>query len=157
MTTYHPMITIERTFDHALVRRIFTAPKVYKFITDDFSPDSEDYKPVEHPDLVYLVASNGQPFGAGMFIPRNAVCFEVHLGFLPSGWGLAEKTAKLAIGWIFSNTRCQRVFASIPEYNRLTLRLAKSAGMEEFGVNKASFLKDGKLRDQILMGLSKRG
>jgi RimJ/RimL family protein N-acetyltransferase len=92
-----------------------------------------------------------------MFIPRNAVCFEVHLGFLPSGWGLAEKTAKLAIGWIFSNTRCQRVFASIPEYNRLTLRLAKSAGMEEFGVNKASFLKDGKLRDQILMGLSKGG
>ena len=45
--------------------------------------------------------------------------------------------------------------ASIPEYNKLAIRLAGKVGMELIGINKRSFMKNGVLYDQQLFGISK--
>ena len=148
-------IHVERTFDWELVRRIFASPEIYKHLGDDFSPSQEAYEPVTNPSLIYLLASNGHPCGIFLFAPENGICFNTHIAFLPSGWGAAREAAKQAAVWMFSNTRCQRIVASVPAYNRLALKTAKATGVTQFGVNEASFLKNGKLHDQILLGLSK--
>ncbi|MDA2934282.1 hypothetical protein MYX82_08055, partial [Acidobacteria bacterium AH-259-D05] len=68
-------IQIERTDDYELVRRTFTAPGIHKHLGDDFSPSQETYRPIKHPSLVYLLASNGHPLGIFLFAPENGVCF----------------------------------------------------------------------------------
>jgi RimJ/RimL family protein N-acetyltransferase len=57
--------------------------------------------------------------------------------------------------WLWAHTSCRRLITNVPARNRLALRFAEAAGMERFGVNHASLLKDGKLQDQILLGLSR--
>jgi RimJ/RimL family protein N-acetyltransferase len=56
---------------------------------------------------------------------------------------------------MFENTTAQRIVGAIPAYNRLAVQVVKRAGMEQYGLNPGSFMKHGKLEDQILYGISK--
>jgi RimJ/RimL family protein N-acetyltransferase len=150
-------VTYERTEDLELVRSIMTHPRVYPHITDDGSPAAAEFQPVNHPAIWYVLARDGDELlGLYMFIPQGAACWEVHTCLLPASWGArAAAAAAGAAAWLFERTTCRRIVTSVPSYNRLALRYAERAGMQQFGVNPRSFLKDGKLHDQVLLGLSK--
>lgn len=150
-------MTIERTFDYALVREMMTHPKVWPWITDDGSPPVEAFQPAESEMIWYLAARDGdEVLGIWMLVPQNAVCWEVHTCLLPKAFGeRARRAALIAVSFVFDTTPCVRLFTNVPQYNRLALRFAKAAGMTEFGVNKGSYLKRGKLYDQIMLGISK--
>jgi hypothetical protein len=57
--------------------------------------------------------------------------------------------------WIWHNTPCRRLITNVPADNRLAFQFALSAGMEPYGKNEDSFLKGGKLLDQICLGISR--
>jgi RimJ/RimL family protein N-acetyltransferase len=140
-----------------LVRGVFTHPAIYDKLGDDYSGLAEDYFPVEDKRLYYLKAKRGKTLlGVFLFLPRNHTCFEAHIAFLPDGWGAAAKCSVMAFKWIFKYTLCRKIIAEIPVYNRLVVKAARDSGMTEFGVNTASFLKGGKLRDQVLLGIKKQ-
>jgi RimJ/RimL family protein N-acetyltransferase len=93
----------------------------------------------------------------GVFIghPINGESLDVHVALLPEAKGKAAEVSKDAIKWMFSNSQYLHMNASIPEYNKLAIRLAEKVGMEFIGINKSSFMKDGKLHDQYLFGIKK--
>jgi RimJ/RimL family protein N-acetyltransferase len=88
---------------------------------------------------------------------HNRVAWELHQGFLPeairAGYPLPAAIAFRE--WIWSNSECQRLFGWIVKSNRLALRFAKRAGMKVCGINERSFLKDGVVQDQLLVGISR--
>jgi RimJ/RimL family protein N-acetyltransferase len=147
----------ERTADLGLVRQIICHPKLYGWLTDDFSPRSEDYTPPDAPGVQYLVArDNGELLGLWVLVWHSPIAVEVHTCLLPTAWGeRAAIAAKECARWIFFHTAAQRIFTSVPAYNRLALRFALQAGMSVFGRHPKSFQKKGKLHDQILLGLSR--
>lgn len=147
---------IVRTTDIELIRQAMTHPKIYPHVSDDGSPAPEDYEPPLS-DVMYFLAAYyaGQFLGVFLFHPHNHVCYEVHTCLLPDAWGMAEVCGKAAVAWMFANTPCQRVITNVPANNRLALRLSKAVGLEQFGLNERSFLKEGVLRDQIMLGISK--
>ena len=151
------MITVERTFDYSLVREVMTHPKVWPHVTDDGSPPKEAFRLIESDYVIYLLAKDGdEVLGVWVLVPHNTVCYEVHTCMLPSAWGArAREAALIAIQFVWGCSSCARLVTNVPEYNRLALRFAKAAGMTEFGRNPRSFLKDGKLWDQIMLGISK--
>lgn len=151
------VLTFERTTNYELVRAIVTNPVLYKHITDDGSPAREKFRPIEHSAIWYvLVWNDDKLLGLFMFVPLNSVCFEVHTCLLPASWGKHTEAAAQGVAeWIWEHTACQRIITNVPSYNRLALRLALLSGMKEFGVNKDSFLKNGQLYDQIMLGISK--
>jgi RimJ/RimL family protein N-acetyltransferase len=104
-----------------------------------------------------LAWDNGKELlGLWMFHPQNAVCWEVHTCLLPNAWGERAHIAARALPeWIWQHTPCRRIVTHVPENNRLALRFALKAGMTIFGCNKASYLKHGRLCDQLCLGLSK--
>lgn len=112
-----------------------------------------------HPAIWHVVVEDeGQVLGLWIVTPQGAACAEIHTCLLPCSYGArASKAVKAAIAWLFENSQFQRLFTNVPDYNRLALRFAKQAGMEVFGVNVRSYLKGGKLYDQILLGLSRSG
>lgn len=153
----HNALTFERTSDFDLVRSIMTHPRVYPHITDDGCPPVEEFHPSEDRMLWYILVRNaGKPVGLWLFVPTNAVCWEVHTCLLPEAWGdVGREAAKRMAEWIWQYTACRRIITNVPECNRLALRFAKAAGMLEFGRNEASFLKNGRLHAQIMLGLTK--
>jgi RimJ/RimL family protein N-acetyltransferase len=147
----------ERTNNYALIRRIMTDPAVYPAISDDSSPRAEEFHPVAHPSLWYVLAfDGGELLGMWIFSPQGGACWEVHTCLLPGhGYHRGRKAARAMAAWIWKSTPCHRIVTSVPAFNRAAVLFARAAGMRQYGVNEASFMKFGKLHDQILLGLSR--
>ena len=150
-------MTFERTRDYELIRSIMSHRRIYPFITDDLCPAVEDFRPAHSDAIWYMLAKDeGDLLGMWIFVPQNGICWEVHTCLLPVGWGeRGARAARELAGWVWQHTECRRIITNVPECNRLALRFAMRAGMETFGRNKQSFLKSGKVHDQIMLGLSR--
>lgn len=150
------MITVERTFDYETIKRIVTHPQVYPFLSDDGSPPASEWQPTESETVYYVAASNHRGVvGVLIFTPHNSICYEGHSALLPSVWGHGPEIGKLAMRWMFENSPCRRLIGNAPSFNPRVLAYAKRSGMQPFGVNQKSFLKDGILYDQVVLGASK--
>ncbi len=150
-------MTFARLDDLNVIAETITHPRIYSHVSDDFSPSREAFVPADHPSLYYLGAWDQQEYlGLWMFAPSNSICWEVHTCLLPHAWGRrAIEATRGAAEHIWTQTQCSRIITSVPAYNSLALRLAESAGMTRYGVNQKSFLKNGSIHDQILLGISK--
>ena len=149
-------LDMAKPFDVDRVRATLTHPLIYPHISDDGSPEQEDFHPTEHPAIWYMAAWDQETYlGLFMFCPSNSVTWEVHTCLLPRAWGKSVEIAKSMAQYMFENTQCRRIITSVPAQNRLALRLAERVGFTRYGVNERSWLKDGQLQDQIVLGLSK--
>ncbi len=151
------MITFERTRDWDTIKAIVTHPKIYPHISDDGSPASDEWEPIQNESVWYvLVKDDGLVLGLWILIPENYVCWKIHTCLLPVAYGEKAKIAVAALApWVWQNTGCMRVITDVPAYNRVALRFARAAGLEEYGVNPRSYMKNKNLYDQILLGISK--
>lgn len=141
---------IERTHDMDLVRSILLS--CFDWVADDLTP--KDFKPVDVPAMIYLLAVTDRPVGVFILHPHNFVTYETHVAFLREGYGLAEEAAKAHLRWMRKNTPCRKVMAYIPVVNQLAYRLAKSVGFVDEGFSPKSFLKSGELIDRHILGIS---
>ena len=147
---------VSRIFDVDLIKRTITNPKIYKYISDDFSPSMDEFQPVIHKSVIYLGAyQKGEYLGLFMLHPVNGVTMEVHTCLLPAAWGNAKEFARIVIGWVWANTSTMRIITQVPKYNKLAKKLSLDAGMVEYGVNQSSFLKNNILHDIYLFGVSR--
>ena len=155
------MIAFERSFDYELIRSILTHPRLWKYLSDDYSPAPGDFYPQEHPSIWYVIVRDVHEKGADllglwMFVPQNGVCWEVHTALLPCAWGeRGQLAARLLPMWMWYASHCRRIVTNVPASNRLALHFAYRAGMKVFGVNEASYLKNGVLLDQVMLGISR--
>lgn len=151
------MISVERTFDGELVTRTMRHPRLYEHISDDGCPPADEFSAPVSENIIYLAVHEESAFlGIFMFHPQNFACYEVHTCLLPAAWGAkAVESTAAAAKWMFENTPCRRIVTNIPAYNTLAMRLARRSGMEQYGVNPKSFLKNNVLHDQAMLGLNK--
>ncbi|KQE29071.1 GNAT family N-acetyltransferase [Acinetobacter nosocomialis] len=92
--------------------------------------------------------------GLFLLIKHNSIAIEIHTCLLPSLRGSkAVEAGKLILKLIFESH--QKVISWIPENNRKAKLFAQMLGFQVEGINRASFLKDGRLLDQFLVGLTK--
>lgn len=148
------MIAIERTFDENFIYDC--AQPIWEAISDDGSVSKDLYFPNMSPENYWLEAYEDEVrYGVFLFHPHNTICYEAHTMLLPRAHGRAAECAGAAIGWMFHNTQCQRIITNVPAYNRHALRLARSVRMIEYGLNDKSFLKNGVLYAQHVLGISK--
>jgi RimJ/RimL family protein N-acetyltransferase len=147
----------ERTRDYELIAAIITHEKLWPWLTDDFSPAREDYRPAENEAIRYVLVSDaGELLGMFIFIPESEVCWTIHTCLLPHAFGPRAAEAALGVvAWVWANSGCMRITTNVPKYNRLARRFALAAGMAEYGVNPKSYRKHGKLHDQALLGMSR--
>ena len=135
-----------------------THPKVWPYITDDDAPPVAEFAPIVHHHVIYLLCRDGAKLlGLWMFTRQNAVTVEVHTCLLPGhGFTRAREAARGAAEWIWEHCPAvQRIITNVPRFNRLALKFALDVGMDRYGTNPKSFLKDGILQDQTLLGLSR--
>lgn len=153
------MIHFERTKDWEAVRGILGHPAVFPHITDDFSEPIEKWSFERREDAWFVLAKDDEEtLGLWVFVPKNAICWEAHTCLLPNARGpRGAEAAKSVLAWIWENTPCLRVVGEIPIYNHMSAKFAVRAGMYKFGINSRSCIKNGRLYDQVLVGISKPG
>jgi hypothetical protein len=151
------MIHFERSADYDLVKRIITHPRLYRYLADDCSPPASEFEPQRHPAIWYVIVHDDEDLlGLWMFVPQNGICWEVHTALLPCAWGeRGQLAARLLPTWMWHASACRRIITNVPENTRLALHFAYKAGMEVFGINRDSYLKNGVLEDQVMLGISK--
>lgn len=150
-------ITFERTEDWALVKKIVTHPKLWALNSDDLAPEPQNWEPPLNPDIWYVLArGKGKPIGLFVFIPETRVCWQSHISMIPEAWGhIARYACRLVFYWLWERTTCLRIIGSIPASNHLAVLFAIQCGMEKYGVNPRSFLRNGVLEDQVLVGINR--
>lgn len=145
---------IEQTTDAQWIKSVVTHKAIWPHVSDD-AATAESYQPPLI-GVMWLEALDDASLGLYLVHPHNCVTYEIHTCLLPNAWGdKAKQAAKLVLDWIFANTPCQKVITHVPETNTLALRYAKRAGMVVEGNNRKSFLKNGRLLDQIQLGITK--
>jgi RimJ/RimL family protein N-acetyltransferase len=144
--------------DQEFIRRTMTHPKVWPFISDDYSGAPEDFVPPLHGSFRYLTPEHkGERVGVFFYHPHTAVLWEVHTCVLPEYWGdPATQAARAGLLWMVENTSCRKVLTHVPRTNQKARMFALRVGLKDEGVNRASFLKDGDLVDQYLMGITEQ-
>ena len=143
---------IFQSIDKEAISKIYNHPKVYKWISDDCSP--RPYEPVINNSFIYLIDETKN--GVIRIEPVNSICCQVHTALSPEIWGKGFEFVKNATAWGFQNTRYMKIITLVPEYNRLAISLCKKCGFKQEGIIEKSFLKNWKLYDQILFGLTKK-
>ena len=148
----------ERTTDYELVRQILTHPRMFPHMGDDFMCPVEEYQVPTDPRIWYVLASDEwRAIGLFCFIPENEICWQAHVAMLRKvPPALTHRAGKEIIEWLWRNTPCRRLIASVPASNPAAVKFGIQAmGLIRYGVNRRSFMKNGILRDQILMGRSR--
>lgn len=150
------MIEFERTQDYTLIREILTHEKIFPHIGDDFAPGRDVWRPLEDDRIWYVIARHrGEILGLFLSLPTNAICWECHVSMLPCAWGeLAKRAGREVIPWILERTKALRLVAQISDGNPLAIRYAKACGFKTYGRNEKSWMKNGKLHDQVCLGYS---
>ncbi|MGO9967262.1 MAG: hypothetical protein ACLPY2_08320 [Bryobacteraceae bacterium] len=153
-------MTFDRTWDYELVRTILTHPTLYRHMGDDFAPDPERFEVNRHPAIWYVLATEEwRAIGLFCFFPENDICWAAHVAMLrKTPPALTRQAGREVMRWLWERTPCRRLVASVPMCNRAAVRYGldpQGMNLLPYGVNEKSFLKDGKLWDQQLMGRSR--
>ena len=142
---------IVQTDDMELVRSVCQLPEVLESGEDGITGYEVDDRDG------WLMALDGDQF-IGLFNvrPLNSVCLQIHPIILKAFRGEKGFTAgREAIQWIFNNTEYRKVTGQTPFPYRHAKLFALRCGMREEGVNRYSFLKNGKLHHQWHLGVTK--
>ena len=147
-------LTLARTHDMPLVAAIMGPPAIWPHIHED---GLEEPAPLDLDGFHWLLVADDAPAGVFLAYPRGAACWEVHTCLLPRTWGGgAAHAARLLLAHLFNTIGCDKVVTNVPAYNRAALRFAKASGMRAEGTNTASFLRNGVLEDQIMLGITRK-
>jgi hypothetical protein len=153
-TKANTAISFEPTTDIGIVKQIVTAPHVWSSLSDDYDGDPKDYEAKVHPQVVYVLAKDAdKTLGLLIFSVHSRICWEVTIAVTTEGRGRALEIAKAGIPWVFSKG-CLRIIGRVLKSNRLALKLNKAAGFRVYGVNKGCVMRNGKLEDLVLFGIS---
>lgn len=145
------MITLQPLNDLDLINRVILDAAVNDDISDDASM-SHEIQQLPHAFECLGIYQDGEIKGLFMLVPQNAVTAEIHTCLLLRGKE-AFQAGQLLLDYLFSNY--QKAISYTPSTNKKALFYALRLGFKKEGVLTQSFLKNGELLDQTLVGLTK--
>lgn len=152
-------VIIERTTNPRIIKRILTVPDLWELITEDDSPSPEEYEPIVHDSMYYLLARKGNKV-IGLFVvhPLTTTLAIGHVNILPSQWGNRKQNKLIgekAIQWIWDNTEIDKIVATVPVIYKKVLAYTQRIGMKREGICRKSYKKHGELHDQYYVGVNR--
>lgn len=145
------MITLQHLNDLDLINRVILDVAVNDDISDDASRNHE-IQQLPHTFECLGIYQNEEIKGLFMLVPQNAVTAEIHTCLLLRGKE-AFQAGRLLLDYLFS--KYQKAISYTPSTNKKALFYALRLGFKKEGVLTQSFLKNGDLLDQTLVGLTK--
>lgn len=149
-------LTCERTFNKSLVRDILTEPAIWATIAED-GQVTEKYEPDLEAECWLEIKANDSVVGVYRVHVLNSVLLQIHAHVLPEyrkyhSYG----TGFNALKWIYENApEYKKVIAIIPFCFENVKEFTCQFGFQVEGVNRQSYMKNGQLHDQWLLGITR--
>jgi hypothetical protein len=141
------------------VVRVMTHEGVYSATRDDLSPVMSEMpgrlQIILECDAIYVLSPN--EWTVYVFIPvNNSILFEGHTQVMPEGRGeMALASGRKALAYMFTKTPCLKIVGFTPVYNLAALRFHSLLGFQNEGLLTKSYLKDGRLHDMQIVGMTR--
>lgn len=151
------MMRLEQTHDMELVKETLNHPSIWPYIHDDASNYAN---PVDIDNVYWLAVYNSESVYCGLFMlcKTNYITCEIHTCLLPEFRGeIALLAGKELINYAFTKIQCKKLISNVPSYNNAALKFALKCGLEIEGINKESFMLDGVIYDQTMVGITYKG
>lgn len=148
---------LERSKNLTLVKEFMLQPEIFRQAAEDGA--SLDYEFTESEREIWLFAiENGVAIGAISVELENDTTAWFHPYILSSHKNEYLKLVKLFLDWfnLYFPVEVQKLNAYMPTYAKKAYKVALSAGFKDEGLNRMSYLKNGKLWDRHLVGIIRR-
>lgn len=143
---------LARTFDAKRITEIINDPSISDLLCDDNTQNTV----IDDCSGQYWIGvfdDDNVMQGAFLLIPQNSVCVDIHTCLLPILHGnQAIQAGQMLLNIVFASY--QKAVTSVSVNNRRASLFAARLGFKTEGVNRQSFLKNGQLLDQKVMGLT---
>jgi len=148
------LIVLKETTDSDYIKSVFKHDSIWEWISDD-SCSKESFEPLIHESIAYLIPElDGVPTGVLMLVKCNAVTMELHTAILPEYRGkCVGETFERLKAWA-SNLGYSRIRTWVCDSNKPAMIASKRVGFEYVGTEQKAFLKDEKLHDLHLYGIT---
>jgi len=120
---------------------------------DGFDLDSADID--THGTCWLMIHDHGHEMAIFKLMPVNSVTLEIHINVLPVFRGERRDIVQCVYRWILEFTGYQKLVAWVPSLHKHIKRFAVEMGMSLEGNCTASYLKDGDIWDQWLLGIDR--
>lgn len=138
--------------DLIAINKIILNPFVQDDICDDFSVGVSLSEIPSHVQFMGVYEDN-MLCGLYMLVPQNCATVEVHTCLLPLLRGVkAIQAGQLIIQYMFE--RYKKIISWIPIDNKKAELYSKLLGFKIEGISRESYLKNGKLQDMKLVGMT---
>ena len=139
--------------DYVRVREIMNDISTYPYGGDDGCPEEYDPITILSDGRIYVLMPDDNSIA--MFVPINHINYEEHVCALPESRDRTNRIWLDAWEYMFTRTVCEKITVKIPEFNQLAYAKAKKIGFIHEGLSVKSIKRNGKLYDQVLMGITK--
>jgi len=150
------VIIAERTFDTKLIRSIMTNDAIWKTVSQD-GQSKADYIPYVQADCWLKMLFNNICVGVFGFESVNKITIQVHPAILAEYRGKIGHEAGIEhLRWIYENEpTCMKIVATIPVIYKHVKLYANMLGYRDEGINRASYMKNGRIHDQWMLGITR--
>ena len=154
------MFSASDQFDPYAMQDFMRRPEIYWAVSDHMAPPPEHMDFIGHlrSPYIWTVAAlwHQSIIGYVLFETRTSVAAVLHVAFHPQARGQVAKTfTQHAIGRAFTERGLLKLWAFIPTDNRRALVGARKIGFHEEGRLTRSIMREGALRDLVVMGMEK--
>jgi len=147
-----PMVYAERTLDTHLIKEI-TAHCAAEAMEDGFI--LEQWIPDIARNIWIIISYNNNVVGLFQLKQVGAVTYEIHVNLLKPFRRL-RYYAGFALGdWVLKNTTLNKITTQIPTTSPHVIKFAVDMGFTFEGTNRESYLKNGKICDKLLFGITR--
>ena len=149
------MMTAIRTFDTEMVESFMAIPEIWVTIAED-GQIKENFKAYCESECWLLMMDDKEFVGMYNLHAHTSVMVEIHAHVLPKYRAkYSQATGTTVLQWIIDETKYEKVIAVIPTIYENVKRFTCSFGFKEEGVNRHSYMKNGEIVDQWLLGITR--
>jgi RimJ/RimL family protein N-acetyltransferase len=151
-------LEVRRTYDPTTIREVMTHPDIFATVAED-GQDPGDYKPDVQGSCWLRVSVDDETIGLYVLHAKNCVTLEIHTGILHEyRKEYSRESIRETLRWVVDNVpEYQKIIAWVPTIYPNVKNFALRNGFRVEGVNRNSFLKNGEIHDQWLLGITKDG
>ena len=141
-----------RTLDYGIIIGLLADKQL-------FSEISEDGIDSYIPDVIneyWVLITDKELVGAYRVHQVNSITYQIHAFLLPEQRDKSKESGKVILEWCIENLEFNKLIAEIPKKYENVYRFTKGMGFKDEGINRESFLKDGKIWDTYRLGQTKK-
>lgn len=153
------ILTIERTHDLNLIKEAAFNEKIIVDLLEDGQTKDDCEFDVFSDCYLAVKLLSGELVGVYILKPISKTVVDIHPMILPRyRKGYCNKSLKCVFKWFLENCTdsVKKIVAQFPVTSKNIERFAIQNGFKKEGVNRLSFMKNGELVDQTMIGITRK-